>query len=59
MAFTEEQFKSEFSEKTEELKRKTRNWSLCFRATEGNTATQLFFEEVINAIEPIPGKGNQ
>ena len=57
MAFTEEQFKSEFSEKTEELKRKNKELESMlqgYRREHGKL--QLFFEEVVNAIEPIPGR---
>jgi hypothetical protein len=54
MAFTEEQFKSEFSEKTEELKRKNKELESMlqgYRREHGKL--EVFFEEVINAIEPI------
>lgn len=57
MAFTEEQFKSEFSEKTEELKRKNKELESMlqgYRREHGKL--QLFFEEVVNAIEPIPAR---
>jgi hypothetical protein len=54
MAFTEEQFKSEFSEKTEELKRKNKELESrlqLYRREHGKL--EVFFEEVINSIEPI------
>lgn len=54
MAFTEEQFKSEFSEKTEELKRKNRELESrlqSYRREHGKL--EVFFDEVIASIKPI------
>jgi len=54
MAFTEEQFKSEFSEKTEELKRKNKELESrlqMYRREHGKL--QVFFDEVIGSIDPF------
>jgi len=55
MAFTEEQFRTEHSEKTEELKRKNKELESMlqsYRREHGKL--EVFFDEVINSIRPIP-----